>query len=111
MLKDEDKQLLLSKIDIVELISQYVDLKKSGSGYKGLSPFKDEKTPSFMVSPTKKIFKDFSSDIGGDAIRFYMLINKISYLEAIEQLAKYNVNINLARSNANYYDKYYNLTI
>ncbi len=111
MLKDEDKQLLLSKIDIVELISQYVDLKKSGSGYKGLSPFKDEKTPSFMVSPTKKIFKDFSSDIGGDAIRFYMLINKISYLEAIEQLAKkYNVNINLARSNANYYDKYYNLT-
>lgn len=88
MLKESDKQLLLSKIDIVELISEYVDLKKSGAGFKGLSPFKSENTPSFMVSPSKKIFKDFSSNIGGDAIKFYMLINNLTYLEAVDELAR-----------------------
>lgn len=109
MLKESDKQLLLSKIDIVELISEYVDLKKSGAGFKGLSPFKSENTPSFMVSSSKKIFKDFSSNIGGDAIKFYMLINNLTYLEAVDELArKYNVNINIT-SEKRYNVKYYNL--
>lgn len=104
MIREEDKQNLLSKINIVDLISEYVDLTKSGSGYKGFSPFKAEKTPSFMVSPDKKIFKDFSTNQGGDAIKFYMLINKKTYVEAIEELAKkYNVSIKgiVKTSNAN----------
>ena len=88
MITSEEREELLSKVDIVDLISQYVDLKKSGSGYKGYSPFKNENTPSFMVSPQKKIFKDFSSNIGGDAISFYMKINNLSYIRAVQELAK-----------------------
>lgn len=110
MIKKKDKELLLSKIDIVQLISEYVDLKKSGSGFKGLSPFREEKTPSFMVSPSKNIFKDFSSNIGGDAIKFYMLINKISYPQAMEELAKkykVDIKVNFRKNDQN--DKYYNL--
>lgn len=110
MINEKDKNLLLSKIDIVDLISEYVDLKKAGSGYRGLSPFKEEKTPSFMVSQTKGIFKDFSSGIGGNAIKFYMLINKVDYDKAIEELAKkYNVNIKISGKRQNYNTKYYNL--
>ena len=88
MITSEEREELLAKIDIVDLISQYVDLKKSGSGYKGYSPFKNENTPSFMVSPEKKIFKDFSSNIGGDAISFYMKINNLSYTRAVQELSK-----------------------
>jgi DNA primase len=52
---------ILSNLDIVDVISKYVQLKKAGSNFSGLSPFQSEKTPSFMVSPQKQIFKDFSS--------------------------------------------------
>lgn len=82
------KDLLLEKIDIVEFISQYVDLKRSGEGYKGFSPFKEEKTPSFSVSPKKNIFKDFSTGKGGDVINFYALIKDISYKEAYYELCE-----------------------
>lgn len=80
--------------DIVEVISEYVQLKKSGSNYKGLSPFSNEKTPSFMVSPSKGIFKDFSSGKGGNVVGFLMEHEKLSYPEALRYLAKkYNIEI------------------
>ncbi len=78
--------------DIVEVISEFVQLKKTGANYKGLSPFANEKTPSFVVSPTKGIFKDFSSGKGGNVVGFLMEHEKLSYPEALKYLArKYNI--------------------
>lgn len=81
-------------VDIVEVINDFVELKKSGSSYKGKSPFTDEKTPSFFVSPGKEIFKDFSTGKGGDAIKFVMELEGLSYVEALKYLAqKYGIEI------------------
>ena len=89
---EEEIQKLIDNLDIVEVIGEYVNLKKAGSDYKGLSPFKDEKTPSFTVSPVKNIFKDFSTQIGGNVISFYMKINDIGFVQAVEELSqKYNI--------------------
>ena len=74
---------------IEEVIGQFVNLKKSGSNYKGLSPFSSEKTPSFMVSPAKGIFKDFSSGKGGNVVSFLMEHESYSYPEALRWLGKY----------------------
>ena len=94
MLSNQTIEEVKNRIDIVEVVGDYVTLKKSGSSYKGLSPFTDEKTPSFFVSPPKEIFKCFSTGKGGDAISFVMEIEGIGYLEAIKQLAgKYGVEI------------------
>ena len=83
-----------NRIDIVDVISDFVTLKKSGQNYKALSPFVNEKTPSFFVVPAKGIFKDFSSGKGGDAFTFVMEHEKLSYAEAIRYLAKkYGVEI------------------
>ena len=83
-----------NRIDIVDVISDFVSLKKSGANYKALSPFANEKTPSFFVVPSKGIFKDFSSGKGGDAFTFVMEHEKLSYAEAIRYLAKkYGVEI------------------
>ena len=80
--------------DIVEVISDFVNLKKSGANFKGLSPFSNEKTPSFMVSPGKRIFKDFSSGKGGNVVTFLMEHEHLSYPEALKWLAKkYNIEI------------------
>lgn len=85
-------QKLIDNLDIVQVIGEYVNLKKAGSDYKGLSPFKEEKTPSFTVSPVKNIFKDFSTQIGGNVISFYMKINDIGFIQAVEELSqKYNI--------------------
>jgi len=93
MIYDEKEiQKLIDNLDIVQVIGEYVNLKKTGSNYKGLSPFKDEKTPSFTVSPVKNIFKDFSTQIGGNVISFYMKINDISFVQAVDELSKkYNI--------------------
>jgi DNA primase len=77
-----------SRIDIVELISDYVPLKKSGQNYKGLCPFHSEKTPSFIVSPLKQIFHCFGCGEGGDIVSFIIKYNNITFSEAIEYLAK-----------------------
>jgi len=83
-----------SRIDIIDVISDFISLKRSGQNYKALSPFSNEKTPSFYVVPSKGIFKDFSSGKGGDAITFVMEHEGMSYLEAIKFLAKkYGVEI------------------
>ena len=77
-----------------EVIGEFVQLKKAGSNFKGLSPFSDEKSPSFMVSPAKQIWKDFSSGKGGNVIAFLMEQEHYSYPEAIRYLAKkYNIEI------------------
>ena len=80
--------------DIVEVISDFVSLKRSGQNYKGLSPFTNEKTPSFLVSPAKGIYKDFSSGKGGNVVGFLMEHEKLTYPEALRYLAqKYNIEI------------------
>jgi len=79
---------------VEEVIGDFVNLKKSGSNYKGLSPFSDERTPSFMVSPVKQIWKDFSSGKGGNVVTFLMEHEHFTYPEAIKYLAKrYNIEI------------------
>lgn len=79
---------------VEEVIGDYVQLKRSGSNFKGLSPFTDERSPSFMVSPVKQIWKDFSSGKGGNAIAFLMEHEHFTYPEAIRYLAKkYNIEI------------------
>ena len=79
---------------VEEVIGDFVQLKKSGSNFKGLSPFSDEKSPSFMVSPVKQIWKDFSSGKGGNAVTFLMEHEHFTYPEAIKYLAKkYNIEV------------------
>ena len=82
------------RADIVDLIGEYVDLKRSGSNYMGLCPFHSEKTPSFSVSPSKGIFKCFGCGVGGDVITFVMKRENLSFPEAVEFLAdKYSVRL------------------
>lgn len=79
---------------VEEVIGDFVQLKRAGSNFKGLSPFSDERSPSFMVSPAKGIWKDFSSGKGGNAIAFLMEHSHFTYPEAIRYLArKYNIEI------------------
>lgn len=79
---------------VEEVIGDFVQLKKSGSNFKGLSPFTEERTPSFMVSPVKQIWKDFSSGKGGNVVAFLMEHEHFTYPEAIKHLAKrYNIEI------------------
>ncbi|MEF3077755.1 DNA primase [Winogradskyella poriferorum] len=79
---------------VEEVIGDFVQLKKAGSNFKGLSPFSEERTPSFMVSPVKQIWKDFSTGKGGNAITFLMEHEHFTYPEAIRYLAKkYNIEI------------------
>ena len=73
---------------VEEVIGDFIQLKKSGANYKGLSPFTDERSPSFMVSPVKQIWKDFSSGKGGNVVSFVMEHEHLTYPEAIKYLAK-----------------------
>ena len=85
---------IMEAIDIVEVIGEFVQLKKRGANYVGLSPFANEKTPSFTVSPAKGIFKDFSTGKGGSAVTFLMELEKFTYPEALKWLAKkYNIEV------------------
>jgi DNA primase len=79
---------------VEEVIGDFVQLKRAGSNFKGLSPFSDERSPSFMVSPAKGIWKDFSSGKGGNSVAFVMEHEHFTYPEAIRYLArKYNIEI------------------
>lgn len=79
---------------VEEVIGDFVLLKRAGSNFKGLSPFSEERSPSFMVSPAKGIWKDFSSGKGGNSVAFLMEHEKFTYPEAIRYLAKkYNIEI------------------
>ncbi len=94
MIKPEIIEKVRDTADIVEVVGDFVQLKKAGSNYKGFSPFKEEKTPSFSVAPGKNIFKCFATGIGGDSIKFIMEVEGLSYIEAIRYLAgKYNIEL------------------
>ena len=80
-------ELVRSSTDIVNVISGYVPLKPSGKSFKGLCPFHNEKTPSFHVNPERQIFHCFGCNEGGDAFKFLMTYDKLSFVEAVEQLA------------------------
>ncbi len=94
MISPSTIQQILSRIDIIDIISSFVKLKKRGSNYLGLCPFHNEKTPSFTVSPSKEIYKCFGCGRSGNSISFLMEHEKYSYVEALRWLAnKYNVEI------------------
>ncbi len=94
MISQETIDRIFETARIEEVVGDFVTLKKSGSNFKGLSPFVNEKTPSFMVSPAKQIFKDFSSGKGGNAVTFLMEHEHYTYPEALRYLAKkYNIEI------------------
>ncbi|WP_187647524.1 DNA primase [Nitrosophilus labii] len=85
---------LKSRIDIVDVVGNYLELKKSGANFKALCPFHNEDTPSFVVSPAKQIFHCFGCGVGGDAIKFVMEYEKLSYPEAVEKLASmFNIDL------------------
>ena len=88
MISKETIDIVFETARVEEVIGDFVNLKKAGANFKGLSPFTDEKTPSFMVSPVKQIWKDFSTGKGGNAITFLMEHEHYSYPEAIRYLAK-----------------------
>ena len=103
--RSEDIENLLSHLRIEEVVGDEIELKKSGANYKGLCPFHPDTTPSFSVSPTKNICKCFVCGAGGNAIKFYSMYHKISYEEAVGELAKkYNVPIK-AYENKNFRQK------
>lgn len=94
MISKETIDTVFETARVEEVIGDFVNLKKAGANFKGLSPFTDEKTPSFMVSPVKQIWKDFSTGKGGNAITFLMEHEHYSYPEAIRYLArKYQIEI------------------
>src|SRR5664279_3707538 len=94
MISQETIQQIVSRIDIIEIISSFIKLKKRGTNYIGLCPFHNEKSPSFTVSPSKEIYKCFGCGRSGNTISFLMEHEKYSYVEALKWLAaKYNVEI------------------
>ena len=94
MISKNTIQKVFETAQVEEVIGDFVQLKKSGSNFKGLSPFSEERTPSFMVSPAKQIWKDFSSGKGGTVITFLMEHEQFTYPEAIKYIAnKYNIEV------------------
>ena len=106
MIDEASIERLRNSIDIVDVISNYIELKKSGANYKANCPFHGEKTPSFVVSPQKQIFHCFGCGIGGDAIKFVMEFEKLSYPEAIEKLASsYNIPLSYTKGKGSLSDE------
>ncbi|MEO1514907.1 MAG: DNA primase [Bacteroidota bacterium] len=94
MISQKSIREIMDTARIEEVVGEYVNLKRAGSNLKGLCPFHGEKTPSFSVSPSKNLFKCFGCGIGGDAVRFLMEHEQLSYPEALRQLAaKYNIEL------------------
>lgn len=94
MISPNTIQQITSRIDIIDIINEFIRLKKRGSNYLGLCPFHNEKTPSFTVSPSKEIYKCFGCGRSGNSISFLMEHEKYSYVEALRWLAKrYNIEI------------------
>ncbi len=94
MISQDTIQQIISRVDILDIVGAYVNLKKRGANYLGLCPFHNEKSPSFTVSPTKEIYKCFGCGKSGNSISFLMDLEKYSYVEALRFLAqKYNVEI------------------
>ena len=101
MIKKESIENLKNNLDVVDVVSQFIEVKKSGANFKACCPFHGESTPSFVVSPAKQIYHCFGCGVGGDSIKFVMEYEKLSYPETIEKLAAmYNVNLEYDNSNS-----------
>ena len=90
MISQDSIEGLKARIDILDVISNYIEVKKAGANFKANCPFHDEKSPSFVISPQKQIYHCFGCGAGGDAIKFVMEYEKLNYPEAIERLADQN---------------------
>ncbi|MFO7929589.1 MAG: CHC2 zinc finger domain-containing protein, partial [Candidatus Humimicrobiaceae bacterium] len=87
-LKDGEVDELKARTDIVDIISEYVNLKKQGKNFLGLCPFHKEKTPSFSVDPSRQFFHCFGCGVGGDVINFVEKIENMEFIESVEFIAK-----------------------
>jgi len=87
VIPDSFKQDLLNRVDIVDVVQRYVQLRKAGANYVGLCPFHNEKTPSFSVSPTKQFYHCFGCGVHGNAIGFLMAYASLGYVDAVKDLA------------------------
>lgn len=100
MIKKNSIDVLKNKIDIVDVISNYIDIKKNGANFKAPCPFHQEKTASFVVSPSKQIYHCFGCGAGGDAIKFTQDYLKLDFIDAVEKIAS-DFNISLEYENQN----------
>ena len=99
MIKKESIENLKNHLDVVDVVSQFIELKKSGANFKACCPFHGEETPSFVISPTKQIYHCFGCGVGGDSVKFVMEYEKLSYPETIEKLASmYNFTLEYENS-------------
>ncbi|RXK03529.1 DNA primase [Halarcobacter bivalviorum] len=100
MITKDSIENLKNHLDVVDVVSQFLELKKSGANFKACCPFHGEDTPSFVVSPQKQIYHCFGCGAGGDSIKFVMEYEKLSYPEALEKLASmYNVSLSYDNTN------------
>ena len=105
MIDNQSIENLKNSINIVDVIGSFIELKKAGANYKAPCPFHGEKTPSFVVSPTKQIYHCFGCGVGGDAIKFVMDYEKLTYPEAVEKLASmFNFSLSYTKGSSDYSD-------
>lgn len=105
MIDNASIESLKNTIDIVDVVGNYVELKKAGANYKACCPFHGEKTPSFVVSPSKQIYHCFGCGVGGDSIKFVMELEKLTYPEAVEKLASmFNFSLRYTKGSSDYSD-------
>jgi DNA primase len=105
MIDNASIESLKNSIDIVDVIGSYIELRKAGANYKANCPFHGEKTPSFVVSPSKQIYHCFGCGVGGDSIKFVMEMEKLTYPEAIEKLASmHNFSLTYTKGSSDYSD-------
>src|SRR3990170_8261138 len=88
LIREEDINEIREKVDLVEIVSHYVNLKKSGRIFKGLCPFHREKTPSFVIDPAKQLYHCFGCSQGGNVFTFLMKIDNLEFPEAVRVLAE-----------------------
>ena len=107
MIEQESIETLKNRLDIIDVVGRYLELKKAGANFKCNCPFHDENSPSFVVSPSKQIYHCFGCGAGGDSIKFVMEYENLNYPEAIEKLAsEYNVQLKRTQGDRdNYHDK------
>ena len=105
MIDNASIESLKNSIDIIDVVGNFVELRKAGANYKANCPFHGEKTPSFVVSPSKQIYHCFGCGVGGDSIKFVMELEKLTYPEAIEKLASmFNFSLSYTKGSSDYSD-------
>ncbi len=107
MIEQESIETLKNRLDVVDVVGRYLELRKAGANFKANCPFHEENSPSFVVSPSKQIYHCFGCGAGGDSIKFVMEYENLNYPEAIEKLAsEYNVQLKHTQGDRdNYHDK------